>query len=263
MDEKLKNTILWDIYKKIKSYKRLITIFVALNVFSIISSAVISFYYYTAPYEIVDQKQIEIRKLEEQTSFFLFLEKEEIDDKAIFKVNHLLTQFKILPEDQIPLSRNEFLTKRRDILQSIHKSKMSHLNEIANLYSFYKTKQEQLMWIGVLSLIFGVVLPSVVFYILTQLVKNMKTEAEQNVSNWIQSWHHEQSKHSEPFKNPIFWSKIALISVEQFSPMFNHPISIYASKVSHEILNEMKSAEEQIHADDHADSQDLHKAYLG
>ena len=108
----------------------------------------------------------------------------------------------------------------------------------------------QLIYLGVFTLIFGILIPFLLFRRLIQEVAQAKHKVEEKLSHWIAHWFQTHKAHGEKsFQDPVFWLQILLLTVEVFAPQSKNPIAGFLLEFA-PILRKELGSEKKSH--DHA-----------
>jgi len=99
----------------------------------------------------------------------------------------------------------------------------------------------QLFAVAVLTLIFGIVLPVLLFGLLTKLLNKARIEMQKQVKEWIDGWV-DGTRKEGAFKDPQFWVNMSLLSIELVARYYKHPIAEVGGDISKLIRQELEKA---------------------
>lgn len=224
------------LWNQIKLYKNLILLFWVFNLVCVFSSLILAYSYFTTDSSAIDRTQNKILSYQVAIKN-IYLWESQKSEKSLFKVNKNLADLNI--DYKIPMSHQELSENKAGVVDSLIAGSEREQRLLIQLRTQLDDKRLQLILIGVLSLIFGIVLPGLLGSLITKLSLKAKKSLEDKVKAWLTDWHNEAEKHQEAFKNPAFWTRISVISIEHFSPLVNHPAAKYIGQLSKEIHREL------------------------
>ncbi|MFK8138400.1 MAG: hypothetical protein AB8E15_08575 [Bdellovibrionales bacterium] len=242
--------MLGTLYKKIKIYKKLLSFVLVLFIFSLGTGIALSIDYFNYPVDSVKKSEFESKQSLKAISYLNY---ENWDKEELFEMNKDLQS--LFPNYNYPLTSKQINSMKPELLKSINKKLYDEIANLQFVRENYQNTQKQLIWIAAFSLVFGFLLPTLISSLIAKTGWMIKKRSEKKVKDYIVNWNTEKSKHSEPFKSPEFWSKVVLISTEQFGSEFGHPMGGYAAKISSEILEEMKKQKEPTSPESSTDSE--------
>lgn len=144
-------------------------------------------------------------------------------------------QAKIFPELLTIVSELEYLPQRASppsgvqltsALLSINKMRMIREGNLKQLAEKLTLSQRELVWMAILSALFGIGLPLAIFFIYRCKVKKLKTQAEHKIGRWISEWAEATKRHGDSFyQSPLFWIETVLAFTELLGLYTRHPAS--------------------------------------
>lgn len=234
---------MYNIWQQMKVYKNLLIVFWAINIFAVITAAVIAFYYFSQPQGNLLKLTQEKQNINHSLKLLTNLDA-KADKTELFELNKNISTYEWAPTYKLPMSNKEILSKRIELQNRLINSLQDLENESIEFYKAQSKSQQQLIIIGVLTLIFGLFLPMAIIALMAKLGLLAKNKTEDHVKEWILQWQKENARHSDPYKSPEFWSRILVISIEHFAPVVDHPAAKYLGEISGEIKKEMLKASE-------------------
>ena len=230
---------MFKLWQQIKMYKNLLVGFWLMTVFCFFACAIVSYNYFTTPHEEVSNHLVYQNQIQDLHAKLFTFNKNSSDAELFYIHNALLKQDLKLSQD-LPLNKESLLAQKNTIAELAHKKYITSFEQSQSLVKDYADKQFQLVLIGVLSFFFGVLFPLLVLQLLFKAGMLAKQKTEDHVKAWVIQWQRENRNFEEPFKSPEFWSRVAVISLEHFAPLVDHPAAQYVGEISAEIKSQMR-----------------------
>ena len=162
------------------------------------------------------------------------------DAAGVYRTNRAIELMNLQWQSRsAPFSKEELIEWKQPLLALSQERLQEMILRQQSLWQQQIRKRTQLIWIAVLSFLFGFVLPSAVFWLLGRLGWKLKQESERQVKSWLKGWSSEKQQYNDPFRHPEFWLRIGLLSAEHFGPHFRHPLALYFSELAREIRQEL------------------------
>ena len=100
----------------------------------------------------------------------------------------------------------------------------------------------ELSLVGLGVFLFGFLLPALVFYLMERLLNHLRKRMLEHVSKIVITWT-EGLKQSDQqgLKNPLFWTHIVLVAIEEFGQEIDHPMMSLFLEISPYIRQELKA----------------------
>jgi len=244
--------------KKIQLYKKLLIVFMALNVFSMALGLVFTAQYFTSQkkiqsesnqitqqYQIINQveKLYSIKKPEE-----LFIP----NSKMYIKLNQYFS--KDYKQDDFNKKYQAYFKRLEPNLKVYDWEKLKVFNESYKLQILERqtalvtlSSQTQKNWIsiGLLTLIFGIILPITLLSLISRLIYKVQKALYAKTTDWLKDLRQEKWKNKKAFQSPEFWMKVSLISIEHWAKYGQHPVLQFSSELSGIIKDELNKIEQQ------------------
>jgi hypothetical protein len=248
-------------------YKNAILVFLAINVFALTLSAVLAVRYFGFKKDLgVEQKQL-LHKIERVDDVFAAFDDIEKSGTALAKskgvhttadeesVLHLIKSWDALktlstdldthlPHTEHPLlfdekTRENFLESRADLLH-LRTQMFSELN--LNLDNYHHN-QIELILVGIITLLFGIILPQFILYLIGRTLNRLRLEMQNSVKDFLKSWNQTSTAFGpKPFQNVEFWLQILLLAGEQSSRLSGHPAARIAGELAFIIRQELRNS---------------------
>lgn len=98
-----------------------------------------------------------------------------------------------------------------------------------------------LIVIGLLTLIFGLILPSMIFYLMSRGLNKIRLEIQKSAIEFIKDWGKIRDQFgNDAFKNAEFWLQIILLLGSFSGRMSSHPLAQISSEFAHLIRLELQ-----------------------
>jgi hypothetical protein len=82
----------------------------------------------------------------------------------------------------------------------------------------------ELAFVGMATLLFGIVLPGYLIYRAEQKMQAVRNHVQQSLAKLVGVWaENYKNFHGEVYQNPVFWTNMALLAVEEFGQDSDHP----------------------------------------
>lgn len=246
-------------------YKVALIIFFAINVFSVILALVLSVNYFALRHNFANQQLQTITNL-------------EITDQALSQLSHIRTEIagrktfsvRTTEEETHMLQLLSHTLELKNLLQQLHTGPVEH--DLTVLISTFKNQSQahllreqltgikQQLWLdlksqiksndnktrllivtGLLTLIFGLILPSFIIYLMSQGLNHIRIEMQNTVFDFIKNWNITRDNFGdEAFKNVEFWLQIILLIGSTGGRMSSHPVAKISSELAHIIRLELQ-----------------------
>ncbi len=102
---------------------------------------------------------------------------------------------------------------------------------------------QELIAIGLITLLFGIILPLVVMARITSTIRALRQEIQRSVFDFLRNWRQTEQDFAAQdgaFKNPEFWLQIALLCGQFFGQASSNPAAQMAGEIALTIRNELK-----------------------
>jgi len=198
-----------ELYRKIIFYKRCLQGLIFLNVFTVILGFFAGGFYLNNRWSIAEEIQLKKQKIE--------------------KINYLLQETDRLPSLNAQ-AKKEIQTESQKEKEQLSQEMQATQLKLMDVWA-------ELFWIAALALVFGLLLPMYVFYVMLKNLNSARKEFEEKLGILIATWAKklEGDGNKDELRNPIFWLEILLLGVELFSPRGGHPATAFASDLSRTI----------------------------
>jgi hypothetical protein len=248
------------LWRKWQLYKKLLIGFFVLNVFCVVSGFVLSFNYWGFKQSLREQHQVELTKLSASADLerqIAELENDVVissDRASIFKEatewqklqNHLVASGlgeKFLIEPKAVADRKTALAFLRDIKQSLAGERKAAFDKLSNMVESYSDTTWELVSIGILTLLFGLIIPGFIIWQLTRLLKRTTDELRQSAREIAREWIAQNEKFGgEGFKNIEFWVEIALLGAQIAGRSAGHPVAQMTGELALLIRQELEKS---------------------
>ncbi len=246
-------------------YKTALIAFIAINVFSLALSAVLATRYFGFKRDVASEQKRLLHKIELVDDVFASfdeIEKSSLElghskgihtsqDEAsvlrLIKNWDALKGFATdlespLPQTEHPLiydekTRGSVLESRMGLL-TLRKQYFAQLN--SKLDSYHQNMIE-LILTGALTLLFGVLLPHLVLYLIGRTLNRVRVEMQNSVREVLRAWNETANAFGpKPFQNVEFWLQILLLTGEQSSRLSRHPVAHIAGELAFIVRQELK-----------------------
>ena len=106
--------------------------------------------------------------------------------------------------------------------------------------------REELIWIGALTFVFGVLLPGFVSYLLGKALRNAQKMFIQAARDLISDWRLAVDKGGpDPFKNMQFWVEVLLIVGSHLGRQIDHPLVQIGGDLAGLVQHELRLARDK------------------
>ena len=233
------------LWQQIKMYRNLLVVFWALNFTMVVSGLVVSWDYFSSPEQELSKLENDLLTNSKLQAMLLKLDKNK-SEKVSYEINKSLEYFELgISDAPRPFSYADILKNRSMLIEHLSEMQQTSIARQINIRKSNRDKQAQLIWVGSLSILFGLFFPLMLIVGIAKLGLKAKNKTEEHVKLWISDWTKEKNKYDEPFKNTEFWARVLFLSVEHFAPHMNHPAADYVGKLSHEINQELHKSDEK------------------
>ena len=252
------------IWKRILMYKYLMVLTLAFNVFTALSGAVCSYLVWNGAFELsseITKQESQIQKLAEfektleavpalnmkkKLSRMEALAEIQAWEKLRAKAEVMdFASYEKLPPDYLvnPVASQAWLTTVREELDSKRKDSSAAILMMAKREDKLSSA---LMWLGSLTIIFGIAIPMIVFSLLAKALRAAQIALSESARDIVHSWSKALDKHGDdPFKNPKFWMEVLLIFGEQMGHHSRHPAFAITSELSYLVREELHKSDKE------------------
>ena len=251
-------------FAKWRFYKRAFIFFVCVNVFSVATSMVLAVKYFGFQHDYGAQQVAEIHRvakidaglgqlqafiLELQTHTALDIRSTE-DEKHILQLLEAWSRIKnyaqeihatTLPVDFSPLINTpENAASLRQIATEFQTIKAATYNALEQRLTTYRSNMRELLVIGFITLLFGLILPLLCLYLLGRALNGIRREMQAAALRVVGEWSETRLQFGEgAFRNMEFWLKMLCLAGEQTRHLSYHPaaqvVSEFAFLIRHEL----------------------------
>ena len=255
---------LGSLWKRIMFYKYLMILTLAFNVFTALSGAICSYLVWNGAFELSSQiakQETETQKLTEFESMLLTVP--QINEKKKISRQQALTEIQAWEKlraraeslnfaayDQLPpdylfngMAAQSWLSQ---LQMELDQRRQTNSQSLLKMAKREDQLSSALMWLGSLTLIFGIAIPMIVFSLLAKAMRQAQKALSEAARDIVRSWSKALDKHGDdPFKNPHFWMEVLLIFGEQMGHHSRHPAFALTSELSYLVREELhKSGKE-------------------
>lgn len=246
-----------NILKKVQLLKRALQTLLAVNVLVLTSGAVATVSYFGSVHfmkVLTQQNTDRMQRLSAMRSDLLALSFQEpgkkIEYKHIRHLESLRLKLQEWPDSglaQIALPETlEQASLSPALITSIDERISTEQDRLRAQLVEGSQKLGSLAWqlgvIGALTLVFGMILPLILFKYLSNEVAVTRVKVEERVSHWIAQWFETHAKHGDkPLQDPTFWLKIILLTVESLAPQSRHPIAQFLGEFAPTLRREIEA----------------------
>lgn len=256
-------------------YKRCLIAFILVNVFSVALSLVLSVQYFgfqkdtsegvqkaVSQIQQVERAQMLIEKIQESRNarpkWDLRQQKDEAQLLALFRDwQELVSIFKTLEVASVDnaasvtggddsfiamISRETSPDLKRLSVQmaSIKEREWQSLSS-SNLR--HQSRTRTLMIVGIITLLFGLIMPGLLFVVLGRTLNRIRTEMQNAALEFIRGWAEARAGFGDDaFKSVEFWLQVLLLLGHQAGHLSSHPAVQVTSELAHLIRLELKKS---------------------
>lgn len=247
-------------------YKKCLIAFFALNVFSVLLSAVLGFNYFVFKRDLGIQQNTSLDKIEKADLALNLLQtiqnelnskpRIEIrggeDEKRVLRLLQNWQDLKALTRsfDHIELNSDiaspllpSVTTQKAfsEIAQQLHTARQNEIRFMKNQLVRHNDTTRLLIAVGCLTLIFGILLPLFVLYRLGRTLDRMRNEMQNAALEFVKSWSETKAGFGdEAFKNVEFWLQVLLLLGHQAGQLSGHPAAQIAGEFAHLLRVELQ-----------------------
>jgi hypothetical protein len=251
--------------QRLRFYKRAFVFFAVVNAFSLSASLVVGFRYFAFKRSAVTAQQALLDKASEADRAVDILNhlhhdlatkhlnlksrSDELEVLAILDrwqtarqlVQHLGVtvpdSLRLLGEDSSSNSALELLLSR------LTEMKAATFNELHENLASFSGVQKELVLTGLLTLIFGFLLPTAIMVYAGRAINALRKEMQSAIVEFLRSWKDATSAHGPgAFKDPDFWLKILLLVGQYSGQMSSHPVAQIAGEIAFVVRQELQRA---------------------
>ncbi|HEX4925065.1 MAG TPA: hypothetical protein VFV50_13315 [Bdellovibrionales bacterium] len=250
-----------NILKKVQLLKRALQTLFALNILVLTSGVIATVSYYSSVHfmqVLTRQNTDRLQRLAAMKSDLLALAMHEQGKKIDYKYIRHLESLRLKLQDwpdsglaQIALPESlEQAAFSPALIMSIEERLNTEQERTRGQLLEASQKLGSLAWqlgiIAVCTLVFGIIMPLVLFKYLSNEVAVARVKVEEKVSHWIVQWFETHAKHGEkPLQDPAFWLSIILLTVESFAPQSRHPIAQFLGEFAPTLRREIETRRER------------------
>lgn len=261
------------LWRKWRFYKKLLMGFFVLNVFCVVSGFVLSFNYWGFKQSLRDQHQNELKKL--AASADLERQVAELENDVVVstapalrgdRLSDRATVFKEAAEwqkleaylrqsglyEKFPVDSKmiadpkEALAYLRDIKQNLASERKATFDKLSDMVESYSDTTWELISIGVFTLLFGLIIPGYIIWLITRLLRRTTEELRQSAREIAHEWMAQSEKyHGDAFKNAEFWVQMGLLGTQILSKSVPHPVAQLTGEMAHLIRQELDKSRNQ------------------
>ncbi|MCB0414228.1 MAG: hypothetical protein KDD50_07835 [Bdellovibrionales bacterium] len=143
-------------------------------------------------------------------------------------------------DDWINKSIKDQKTWLKDQLTRSHLIVDEKLNLLDELQSNFQNIHTEFIVVGILTLLFGILLPLWVIGLATRLLYRAKIELEKKVLSVIKEFSTAHGLYEKPFQSPEFWFKTTSLVLENIALYTSHPGVHTAADLSRHIRQELE-----------------------
>ena len=251
------------IVKKIQYLKWAIILVMAANVFVLTSSILAGVYYFHLKNQVERQVNASIEELQKFNEIEKALRQlsgpKPKDSEAIYEyrkssdaLKEMLKSLALeLPalSDYLGQSKTWYLEtpKAQEIAVVLDERKLALQQNIRAAIEKTRDASIQLIIAGLMTIIFGFLLPIYFFYRLVHALIAAKQTYEEKMAKWLVEYLNGYKRYGEkadgkPFQDPLFWLHLVMISVEIFGPRSHHPIIRMVSELAPLVKQEIEKS---------------------
>ncbi len=240
-------------YQKIQFYRSLLIGFWCINIVLICTTLVAGFRYFQSSQRFEEslnnQRQlVKILSLEKEIALVSTLPKTSTDDAYEYRKRTDALKQELKTNSDLPKELSDFANSNQwQFTQSQWSSLRNALLTWSEtqikisddgLTSITRTTKE-LIFLGSFTLIFGILLPLVVFAFLAKTLLKAKKSLEEKVATWIsQVLQKIPTDATKPYTNPVLWLEVITATLEIFAPGSRHPLIMLLRESIPTIRNE-------------------------
>lgn len=246
-------------------YKTAMVVFLSLNVFSVTCAFVLGINFFSVKkdlgerhsaslqnimkadkalvaldqllHDIQSRTKLEIRSAEDERRVLALLARwQEARDLA----NQVLPQaIQLQTAVLIFNSENQSLIgQMRASLLSVKESEWQNLNTSLHKYN---DRMKLLITTGAITLIFGIILPLTILYLMGRAVNRLRIELQNTALEFIKTWAETKAGFGEEaFKNVEFWLQVLLLIGQNTSRVSTHPLAVIAGELAYLVRLELQ-----------------------
>lgn len=194
-------------WRKWLRLKRLLQVFIALNVLCIVTGFSLSIHYWGQRGNL-------------QTDHLVLIEK-----------------LKLLDEIEATSLQDAPIQER-----VLHRA--SIYSEMESLVSRFTTSTRILIWIGALTFLFGIAFPLLVLSLMGKLINQARLELQEAAKNVAREWTQAINQHGDKaFLNVEFWAEALLITGTQLGRYSSHPLAQLGGELSYLVRMEIHKSQ--------------------
>lgn len=250
------------LWRKWYLYRNLLVGFFVLNVFCVVSGFVLSFNYWGFKQSLRDQHRTELEKLsatadlERQVAELenLLYNGPKLERAALFRE---ATEWQKLQSylhasglsNKFPFSEATVATPKsglaylKDIKTNLADERKKAFNKVSEMVESYSDTTREIIIIGALTLLFGLVIPGFIVWRLTRLLKRTTEQLRQTAREIADEWLRQNDKFgADGFKTVEFWVEMALLATQFTGRAANHPMAQLAGELAGLVRQEIEKS---------------------
>lgn len=225
--------------KKIQRLKRGLMALICINILVLGTSLFATYNYYSSKHDLEvrwseeQDRLTELQKLESEVARLTIAKPKNSEETYV----HRRDSEKLADN----LKKINIVDAKPDlVLSKLNIRKQEIQATVQQLISKSMKASQQAAVVGLLTFIFGIVLPLLISYFLTKTLLEAKKSYEEMVAQWIAKYLQEwRTAGDQPFQDPFFWMNLVITTVEIFGPQSKHPamqiLSEFAPVIKREI----------------------------
>jgi hypothetical protein len=248
-------------------YKNAMIVFLTINVFSVALSLFLASYYFGSKRDVGHKQTQTLQQLQvaDQTLTQLQNLRKNVGSKKTFQLrtradelaalqtlslwndlkNNLTTLgLQMSGGDFIGfISTSETDTELSRLENELSAKKQSHIETMLSQMKSFDNLTRVLMWTGLVTLLFGLILPQYVLYKMGKTLNAIRIEMQQSALQFIKVWAETRAGFGEDaFKNVDFWMQILLLTTQHLSRLSSHPALQVTSELAFLVREELKKS---------------------
>jgi hypothetical protein len=227
------------LFQKIQFYKTLLIGFWCVNIVLIVVTMIASFRFFTSSQNfeasLRDQSKImSILAFDTELAAVSSLPQKTDDDMYEYRKKVDLLKKSLLVEEGLPSTVKDFAESKKwkltanewnDIRTSLLLWVKNQISSSEADYASMNRSTKEMIFLGIITLIIGIVLPILVFAFLTKNILKAKQGFEEKLSAWLaQILKKVPVDAQKPWMSPVLWLEVVLAGFEIFAPQSRHPI---------------------------------------
>lgn len=227
------------LYQKIQFYKSILIVFWCVNIILIVVTLIASVRYFNASKNfesaVKDQSRImSILAFDSEFASVAAMPQKTDDEQYEYRKRVDLLKKTLLAEEGLPATVKDFAESKKWKLSGTEWSEVRNSlllwvkNQITSSegeYNSMNRSTKELIFLGFVTLIIGILLPVFAFAFLTKNLLKAKQSFEEKLSIWLaQVLKSIPVDAQKPWLSPVLWLEVILAGFEIFAPQSRHPI---------------------------------------